>query len=107
MPSPANGGRAPSPEQRRHDAPLPPFGTPRAGGELRNSLTSIRDTFSSRHHSLDFAYSHAHYLRNRVLAVGMIFLLLTPLWRSEEHTSELQSRPHLVCRLLLEKKKKY
>src|SRR5436305_10941925 len=27
-------------------------------------------------------------------------------FRSEEHTSELQSRPHLVCRLLLEKKKK-
>src|SRR5205809_3910587 len=33
----------------------------------------------------------------------------TPFWssvRSEEHTSELQSRLHLVCRLLLEKKKK-
>src|SRR5256884_7322300 len=32
-----------------------------------------------------------------------------PLWfglRSEEHTSELQSRLHLVCRLLLEKKKR-
>src|SRR5690554_7446865 len=28
------------------------------------------------------------------------------LLRSEEHTSELQSRPHLVCRLLLEKKNK-
>src|SRR5437870_13269671 len=27
--------------------------------------------------------------------------------RSEEHTSELQSRGHLVCRLLLEKKKKH
>src|SRR3989442_10105160 len=27
--------------------------------------------------------------------------------RSEEHTSELQSRPHLVCRLLLEKKKRH
>src|SRR3989442_9028053 len=27
-------------------------------------------------------------------------------YRSEEHTSELQSRPHLVCRLLLEKKKR-
>src|SRR5690625_6129821 len=27
--------------------------------------------------------------------------------RSEEHTSELQSRGHLVCRLLLEKKQKY
>src|SRR5436305_15117142 len=30
---------------------------------------------------------------------------LTCTGRSEEHTSELQSRPHLVCRLLLEKKK--
>src|SRR2546429_2326889 len=29
----------------------------------------------------------------------------TPVTRSEEHTSELQSRLHLVCRLLLEKKK--
>src|SRR5439155_11924465 len=32
--------------------------------------------------------------------------LLQPI-RSEEHTSELQSRGHLVCRLLLEKKKKF
>src|SRR2546429_3929247 len=31
---------------------------------------------------------------------------LQPAFRSEEHTSELQSRLHLVCRLLLEKKKK-
>src|SRR5260370_32660470 len=29
-----------------------------------------------------------------------------PSWRSEEHTSELQSHLNLVCRLLLEKKKK-
>src|SRR2546422_3231920 len=29
------------------------------------------------------------------------------IYRSEEHTSELQSRLHLVCRLLLEKKKKH
>src|SRR5690625_6798805 len=33
--------------------------------------------------------------------------LMVGIWRSEEHTSELQSRGHLVCRLLLEKKKKY
>src|SRR3712207_7054590 len=36
--------------------------------------------------------------------------LLITVWdglRSEEHTSELQSRQYLVCRLLLEKKKKY
>src|SRR5439155_23007163 len=31
---------------------------------------------------------------------------ITNPYRSEEHTSELQSRGHLVCRLLLEKKKK-
>src|SRR2546422_1331999 len=35
---------------------------------------------------------------------GIVIDLLGP--RSEEHTSELQSRLHLVCRLLLEKKKK-
>src|SRR3989442_4944334 len=33
-------------------------------------------------------------------------LLARQVDRSEEHTSELQSRPHLVCRLLLEKKKR-
>src|SRR3989442_6988014 len=33
-------------------------------------------------------------------------VMSVPQNRSEEHTSELQSRPHLVCRLLLEKKKK-
>src|SRR5690625_6441607 len=31
---------------------------------------------------------------------------IVPMDRSEEHTSELQSRGHLVCRLLLEKKKR-
>src|SRR3712207_8504137 len=34
-------------------------------------------------------------------------LRLTQEHRSEEHTSELQSRQYLVCRLLLEKKKKH
>src|SRR5256884_7296117 len=38
--------------------------------------------------------------------VGVYEMLeMTPRLRSEEHTSELQSRLHLVCRLLLEKKK--
>src|SRR2546429_7085827 len=38
---------------------------------------------------------------------GQVESYLTPrVTRSEEHTSELQSRLHLVCRLLLEKKKK-
>src|SRR3712207_8774984 len=34
-----------------------------------------------------------------------VFLTDVPVPRSEEHTSELQSRQYLVCRLLLEKKK--
>src|SRR6266508_4856229 len=37
-------------------------------------------------------------------ADGVVPSLLPLLVRSEEHTSELQSRGHLVCRLLLEKK---
>src|SRR5690554_7709441 len=45
-----------------------------------------------------------------LLAVGLVIIAACPGGttsnRSEEHTSELQSRPHLVCRLLLEKKKK-
>src|SRR5690625_1325344 len=46
-----------------------------------------------------FAVFLSHLLiRNNELVVDNI--------RSEEHTSELQSRGHLVCRLLLEKKKK-
>src|SRR5690606_40341138 len=36
---------------------------------------------------------------------GMVFGLALSVARSEEHTSELQSRENLVCRLLLEKKK--
>src|SRR2546429_4265659 len=41
------------------------------------------------------------------LSAGQVFAEdLAGGWRSEEHTSELQSRLHLVCRLLLEKKKK-
>src|SRR5206468_9885233 len=42
-------------------------------------------------------------LRSVAIAAGTLTLLA--LYRSEEHTSELQSRSDLVCRLLLEKKK--
>src|SRR5690625_5437193 len=40
-----------------------------------------------------------------VLLLETFVIYLPILFRSEEHTSELQSRGHLVCRLLLEKKK--
>src|SRR3989442_4209486 len=39
-----------------------------------------------------------------IARVGIRKVLVPLQARSEEHTSELQSRPHLVCRLLLEKK---
>src|SRR5438309_10844684 len=55
-------------------------------------LISDRGTFSVEH----VARLHRH---------GCPVLCSVP-WRSEEHTSELQSQFHLVCRLLLEKKKK-
>src|ERR1039458_10791515 len=43
------------------------------------------------------------------MRAGLIDFQVVPLvaYRSEEHTSELQSLRHLVCRLLLEKKKKH
>src|SRR2546422_6608075 len=54
--------------------------------------------------------AHADLARRpRVALRGMArggFLADEDVARSEEHTSELQSRLHLVCRLLLEKKKK-
>src|SRR5690625_6483793 len=54
------------------------------------------------HHSaLNIGNSLGAALGAAVLAAGFGLL------RSEEHTSELQSRGHLVCRLLLEKKKKH
>src|SRR2546422_5531942 len=43
----------------------------------------------------------------RHLAAGQVGHELHAVARSEEHTSELQSRLHLVCRLLLEKKKNH
>src|SRR5439155_22615476 len=52
-------------------------------------------------------------MRTLVLTIVVAVLAAVSPWgtpaaaRSEEHTSELQSRGHLVCRLLLEKKKKH
>src|SRR5690625_7098308 len=43
--------------------------------------------------------------REEVACIIMAIAAVAGAARSEEHTSELQSRGHLVCRLLLEKKK--
>src|SRR5687768_18329015 len=51
--------------------------------------------------ALDPGLLQAGWLRAKLVLVA----LLAGYHRSEDHTSELQSRLHLVCRLLLEKKK--
>src|SRR2546429_1721944 len=50
----------------------------------------------------DAKFNQRRFLLTRLISPRME----NPFLRSEEHTSELQSRLHLVCRLLLEKKKK-
>src|SRR3712207_8350268 len=64
-------------------------------------LDSSRSHFAS---ALEFAKQSGDsgLLSNIMYRIGRVYL-----HRSEEHTSELQSRQYLVCRLLLEKKKKY
>src|SRR3989454_1479033 len=55
---------------------------------------------------LEAILHHAQALGSRVVFVDSIQTTYTDELRSEEHTSELQSPCNLVCRLLLEKKKK-
>src|SRR2546421_6552057 len=57
---------------------------------------------AAREHGAPVAHGHAVVEDGD----GDLLLRLPPERRSEEHTSELQSRSDLVCRLLLEKKKK-
>src|SRR5438309_11972867 len=54
--------------------------------------------------NLYFAFREVHEVLIRVRTVIMQLQSHTCAKRSEEHTSELQSQFHLVCRLLLEKK---
>src|SRR2546422_7085787 len=58
--------------------------------------------------SRSIAYCSSGVSRAANLAMAMLLetRIASAMVRSEEHTSELQSRLHLVCRLLLEKKKK-
>src|SRR2546422_7107982 len=63
----------------------------------RARLFPRRDAVPLESHDIPLVYVPRHPRRLDGLGAGVP--------RSEEHTSELQSRLHLVCRLLLEKKK--
>src|SRR2546429_5648792 len=81
----------------------------------RSTLFPYTTLFRSAHGPVPLIRLPLHLLFGALLGLGRLArfalcigaLLRQPrLVRSEEHTSELQSRLHLVCRLLLEKKKK-
>src|SRR5690606_3561487 len=55
-------------------------------------------------HSLTSSIEKGDFTQGAANALGLNFDTKEPIIRSEEHTSELQSRENLVCRLLLEKK---
>src|SRR2546422_2605496 len=69
----------------------------------RSTLFPYTTLFRSHHLARVLRFP---WLQLRQSALGARAMCGTRHHRSEEHTSELQSRLHLVCRLLLEKKKK-
>src|SRR5690554_7625280 len=82
------------------------------GGGCTSEIISDKGLLLTNHHcGFSQIYSHTT-IENNIAKDGFWAKNLKEelknlgLTRSEEHTSELQSRPHLVCRLLLEKKKK-
>src|SRR5215813_14414067 len=66
-----------------------------AGREIEAALAA---------NDVDLAQSFVDLAGTRNVAIDPVLQEKVTSARSEEHTSELQSRPHLVCRLLLEKK---
>src|SRR5699024_11695112 len=97
------------------DGPEPSF--PRANKQQREAIKTITPdllaSFDAKttQHNTDVAATVVWKLANNYADMNHVYLT-SPIfqgkktYRSEEHTSELQSRFDLVCRLLLEKKKK-
>src|SRR5690606_40920848 len=69
------------------------------------NLDNRQEEYAKKRYGSDYIYYMTVGERNwRLLPSANLSYSLTPQMRSEEHTSELQSRENLVCRLLLEKK---
>src|SRR5258708_31049456 len=88
----------------------------RGGKNVRGDIATLESIFSigvrSSNTQIDRpcvartrSFSRAWISMSSTGTVGKLFFRAVQ-FRSEEHTSELQSPDHLVCRLLLEKKKK-
>src|SRR5437870_8203768 len=71
-----------------------------------SDLASIAQQRKIQLHSVQATIEAGHDLHGILGADAEVRNGFSECSRSEEHTSELQSRGHLVCRLLLEKKKK-
>src|SRR5437899_9913909 len=69
------------------------------GGDPRAQAVAAADLTPANH------YYHQHINHNGLTSTTYKLAQTVTATRSEEHTSELQSLRHLVCRLLLEKKK--
>src|SRR2546422_7776879 len=78
----------------------------RAGADLPRVPPRPHGERSSHTHPADAHEMPVRVVVFEILAQAILLEVVAPDPRSEEHTSELQSRLHLVCRLLLEKKKK-
>src|SRR5690554_7415141 len=88
----------------------PNTATPRISAPIGSRLRSVSVLDSRGFHIGRGNHSHASTIAK--IPTGRLIknvqrqpISAPAIMRSEEHTSELQSRPHLVCRLLLEKKK--
>src|SRR5690606_40305909 len=76
----------------------------RAGWPIRSTRNPSSPSFSARRSIAALVGAQTNTCRSVWSAT--VIALTSGVVRSEEHTSELQSRENLVCRLLLEKKKK-
>src|SRR6266498_6074840 len=89
----------------RHARSKPRNGAGRMRSVFFFNKTATTEIYTlSLHDALPIAAAKGTSLPTSTPSERIISALRPCRLRSEEHTSELQSRPHLVCRLLLEKK---
>src|SRR5690625_5325312 len=69
-------------------------------------IVNFEPIFPSIHSMSPFSSTVARFVTKLYTLFDQFWIVVYRQLRSEEHTSELQSRGHLVCRLLLEKKKR-